>query len=175
MSVAIPARVVEKLVKLRMKSTLGVLACIVALAFAVALPGCATNGSKELQPAQIAAVVCPQVNLVTVQFGLLNTALQADPKTAAVGKKGAAQLAAAQPVINGVCAGAAAAPAVNAATLQTLIATGFPALSTLAASLPLTPAQEGQVQAALAIAQAAAGVVSIVQQQVAPAPASSAK
>lgn len=157
--------------KLRMKSTLAVLAIVAVLGFVSAC----TTGTKPLQPAQIAAVACPQINLVTTQLTVLNAALQADPKTAAVGQKGAAQLAAAEPVITGVCNGAAAAPAVNAANLQTLIQTGFPALSALAASLPLTPAQEGQVQAALAIAQAAAGVVSIVQQQVAPAPASSAK
>ena len=151
--------------KLRMKGALVALVCLVALAV---MPGC-TQGTKPLQPAQIAAVACPQINLVTTQLAVLNTALQADPKTAKIGQKGAAQLASIQPVINGVCNGAAAAPAVNAATLQTLIQTGFPALSTIAASLPLTPAQEGQVQAALAIAEAAAGVVSIVQQQVAPA------
>lgn len=130
-----------------------------------ALSACTTGNVQAIQPAQIAAVACPQLNLVHTQLVALNTALEADPKTAAVGTKAAAQLAAIQPIVNGVCNGAAAAPKVDFSTIQSLVQTGFPALATLVASLPLPAAQQAEIQAALAVAETAAGVVNALQTQ----------
>lgn len=141
-------------------------------AFGVA--GCASNQAQSVSPQQIATIACPQLNLVHTQLVALNTALQADPKTADLGKKGAAQLATIHPIVEGVCNGAAAAPKVDFASIQTLAQTGFPALAALAASLPLTPQQQAGIQAALAVAETATGMVAALQQQ-APAPASTAK
>lgn len=158
-----------------MKSKSLAIMAIAIFACAVGLFGC-TQGTKPIQPAQIAAVACPQLNLVHTQLVALNTALEADPKTAAIGKQAAAQLAAIQPIVNGVCNGAAAAPKVDFTTIQTLVQTGFPALAALAAAMPLPPATQAQVQAALAVAETAASVVGVVQQQIQaaqpPAPAS---
>lgn len=131
-----------------------------------ALSACTTGNVQAIQPAQIAAVACPQLNLVHNQLVALNAALVADPKTAAVGAKAAAQLAAIQPIVNGVCNGAAAAPKVDFSTIQSLVQTGFPALATLVASLPIPAAQQAEIQAALAVAETAAGVVSTLQQQI---------
>ena len=150
----------------------------VLIACAFGLSACATNQAQPIQPAQIAAVACPQLNLVHAQLAALNTALEADPKTADLGKKATAQLAAIQPIVAGVCNGVVAAPKVDFSNIQALAQTGFPALATLAASLPLTPAQQAQVQAALAVAETAAGVVGVLQQQIQaaqPASSSSAK
>jgi hypothetical protein len=131
-----------------------------------ALSGCTTGNVQAIQPAQIAAVACPQLNLVHTQLVALNTALEADPKTAAVGAKAAVQLAAIQPIVNGVCNGAAGVATVNFANIQSLVQTGFPALATLVASLPIPAAQQAEIQAALAVAETAAGVVSTLQQQI---------
>ncbi|MGN6314619.1 MAG: hypothetical protein ACTHMO_12795 [Rhodanobacteraceae bacterium] len=141
---------------------------------ALGLAGCASNQAQPISPQQIATIACPQLNLVHTQLVALNTALQADPKTADLGKKGAAQLAAIDPIVRGVCNGAAAAPQVDFTNIQTLAKTAFPALSALAAALPLTPAQQAGIQAAMAVAETATGVVAALQQQ-APAPASTAK
>lgn len=153
------------------------IALFAALAFGMA--GCATTQSQQVSPAQIATIACPQLNLVHTHLAALNAALEADPKTADLGKKGAAQLAAIQPIVASVCSGAAAAPKVDFATLQKLGQTGLPALAALATSLPLPPAQEAQVQAALAVAETAASVVGVLQQQIkaahaVPAPAGTA-
>lgn len=149
---------------------------VALLVCAFGLAGCVSNQAQQVSPQQIATIACPQLNLVHTQLVALNTALEASPKTADLGKKGAAQLAAIQPIVSAVCNGAAAAPKVNFASLQTLAQTGFPALATLSASLPLTPAQQAQVQAALAVAETAAGVVNALQQQAqAPAATSTSK
>lgn len=133
----------------------------------VALAGCSTTtGVKPLQPAQIAAIACPQLNLVHAQLTALNAVLVANPATAAIGAKATAQLAVVHPIVTAMCNGAAAAPTVNAANIQALIQTGLPALSHLAGSLPLTPVQQAQVQAALVVAETAAGVVGVVEQQI---------
>ena len=148
---------------------------VALFACAAGLSGCTTTGGAQpIPPAQIAAVACPQLNLVHTQLVALNTALEASTSTAAFGKKADAQLAAIQPIINGVCNGAAAAPAVNFANLQTLVQTGFPALSTLVASLPMSATQEAAIQAAIAVAETAAGMVNALQ-QAQPAPATSSK
>lgn len=146
----------------------------VALFACLTVAGCASNQPQAVSPQQIATIACPQLNLVHTQLVALNTALQADPKTADLGKKGAAQLAAIHPIVAAVCNGAAAAPKVDFSNIQALAQTGFPALAALAASLPLTPQQQAGIQAALAVAETATGVVSALQQQ-APAPASTAK
>lgn len=144
----------------------------VALFACLAVAGCASNQPQSVSPTQIATIACPQLNLVHTQLVALNTALQADPKTADLGKKGAAQLAAIHPLVAGVCNGAAAAPKVDFSSIQALAQTGFPALAALAASLPLTPQQQAGIQAALAVAETATGVVAALQR---PAPATSAK
>lgn len=158
-----------------MKSKSLAIAAAVALFVGVlGLSGCASNQAQTVSPQQIATIACPQLNLVHTQLVALNTALQADPKTADLGKKGAAQLAVIHPIVTSVCNGAAAAPKVDFSNIQALAQTGFPALAALAASLPLTPQQQAGIQAALAVAETATGVVAALQQQ-APAPASTAK
>jgi hypothetical protein len=140
-----------------------------ALAAAIALIGmCAGCGAKPqpLTPAQIASIACPQLDLVHNQFAVLNAALSADPATVAVGAKASAQLAIAHAVVTKVCNGAAAAPAVDASSIQALIHTGLPALGYLAGTLPLPPAQQAQVQAALVVAETAAGVAGVIDQQI---------
>lgn len=142
------------------------------------LAGCGVK-TQPPTPAQVAAIACPQVNFVHTQLVALNAALQADPATAATGKQAQAQLDAIHPIVTAVCNGAVAAPAVSFASLQTLITTGLPALGHLASTLPLPPAQQAQVQAALVVVETAAGVAGVVVQQVqapqsAPASAASA-
>lgn len=158
---------------MKMKS-LATAAAVALIVCVFGLASCASNQVQPIPPAQIAAVACPQLNLVHTQLVALNTALEASPSTADLGKKAAAQLAAVQPVVAAVCNGASAVPTVNFANIQTLVQTGFPALSALAAALPMTPAQQAAVQAALAVAETAAGVVSALQ-QVQPAAATSSK
>jgi hypothetical protein len=151
------------------------LATLAAALFVCALAGCTTGTVQAIQPAQIAAVACPQLALVHNQLVALNAALVADPKTASVGAKATAQLAAIQPIVDGVCNGAAAAPKVDFSTIQSLVQTGFPALSALIAALPIPATQQAEIQAALAVAETAAGVVQTLQQQIqATGPGSSA-
>jgi len=137
---------------------------LVATCLAV-LAGCGVK-PQQLTPQQIAAIACPQLNLVHTQLTALNTALEADPATAGTGAQAQIQLAAIHPIVTAVCNGAAAAPAVDVSNIQALVQTGLPALAHLAGSLPLTPAQQAQVQAALVVAETAAGVVGVVEQQI---------
>jgi hypothetical protein len=58
------------------------------------------------------------------------------------------------------------APTVDVSNIQALISTGLPALAHLTGSLPLPPAQQAQVQAALVVAETAAGVAGVVEQQI---------
>lgn len=153
-------------------SLLVALAAMVSLAL---IAGCGVK-PQPLSPQQIATIACPQLNLVHGQLTAFNAALEADPATAAFGKQAQAQLDAVHPIVAAVCNGAAGAPTVDASSIQALISTGLPALGHLAGSLPLPPAQQAQVQAALVIAETAAGVVGVVEQQIKaaqPAPAAS--
>lgn len=145
--------------------TLVAVAAMVSLAL---IAGCATGPAQpqQLNPQQIAAIACPQLNLVHTQLVALNAALQADPATAATGKQAQAQLDAVHPIVAAVCSGASAAPAVDASSIQALVSTGLPALAHLAGSLPLPAAQQAEVQAALVVAETAAGVVGVVEQQI---------
>lgn len=141
---------------------------ILVMAMAVALIGlCAGCGVKPqpLNPQQIAAIACPQLNLVHTQLVAFNAALEADPATAAIGKQAQAQIDAVHPIVAAVCNAAQAAPAVDLSSIQALISTGLPALGHLAGTLPLPPAQQAQVQAALVVVETAAGVVGVVEQQ----------
>ena len=138
---------------------------IVALA-AMILGACAGNAPKPLTPAQIAAIACPQLNLVHAQLSAMNAVLVADPATAPIGAKATAQLAVVHPIVTAMCNGAIAMPNVSVANIQALIQTGLPALGSLAGSLPLAPVQQAQVQAALVVAETAAGVVGVVEQQI---------
>lgn len=147
---------------------------VAAMTALALLSGCGVK-PQPINPAQIAAVACPQLNLVHSQLVALNAALEADPATAAAGKQAQAQLDAVHPIVTAVCNGAQAAPAVSLASLQALVTTGLPALGHLAGTLPLPPAQQAQVQAALVVAETAVGIVGVVQQQVSAAqPASAA-
>jgi hypothetical protein len=138
------------------------MACVALVMF----PGCSSNAPKPLSPAQIAAIACPQLNLVHTQLVAFNTALEAVPATAAAGAKAASQLAAVQPIVAAVCTDAAAAPTVDASSIQSLISTGLPALGYLVGSLPLPASQQAQIQAALVLAETAAGVAGVVEAQV---------
>jgi hypothetical protein len=145
---------------------------------ALFVSGCGVK-PQPLTPQQIATIACPQLDLVHTQLTAFNAALEADPATAAVGQKASAQLAVVHAIVTKVCNGASAAPLVDASSVQALVQTGLPALAYLAGSLPLPPAQQAQVQAALVLAETAAGVVGVVEAQVAaahaaPASASSA-
>jgi len=142
------------------------LAALAIFAVGAILTGCAGNAPKPLAPAQIAAIACPQLNLVHTQLVAFNAALEADPSTAATGKQAQAQLDAIHPIVQSVCNGASAAPTVNLSSIQALITTGLPALGHLAGTLPLPPAQQAQVQAALVVAETAAGVAGVVEQQI---------
>jgi len=143
-------------------SLLVALAAMVSLAL---IAGCGVK-PQQLNPQQIAAIACPQLNLVHTQLTALNTALEADPATAGTGAQAQIQLAAIHPIVTAVCNGAAASPAVDLSSIQALISTGLPALAHLAGSLPLPAAQQAQVQAALVVAETAAGVVGVVEQQI---------
>jgi hypothetical protein len=143
-------------------SLLVALAAMVSLAL---IAGCGVK-PQQLNPQQIAAIACPQLNLVHAQLVAFNTALQADPATAGTGAQAQIQLAAIHPIVTAVCNGAAAAPSVDVSNIQALVQTGLPALAHLAGSLPLPPAQQAQVQAALVVAETAAGVVGVVEQQI---------
>jgi len=137
------------------------------------IAGCGVK-PQPLTPAQIATIACPQLNLVHTQLSVLNAALKADPATADLGNKADAQLAVAHAIVTKVCNGAAAAPMVDASSIQALVQTGLPALGFLAGSLPLPPAQQAQVQAALVLAETASGVVGVVEAQIAAAKAAPA-
>jgi len=155
-------------------SLLVALAAMVSLAL---IAGCGVK-PQQLNAQQIAAIACPQLNLVHTQLVAFNAALEADPATAATGKQAQAQLDAVHPIVAAVCNGAQAAPSVDLSSIQALISTGLPALGHLAGSLPLPPAQQAQVQAALVVAETAVGVVGVVEEQIkaaqaAPAPAAS--
>jgi len=134
-----------------------VVACMLVLA------GCATDGAKQLSPAQIAAIACPQVNLVNSQLTVINTAMLASPATAPFAKKASAELIAIQPTVAAVCAAGATVTATN---LQALAQQALPALGTVVGSLPITPAQQAQAQAALVVAETALGLAGVVEQQI---------
>lgn len=150
-----------------------ILVTVLAVALIGLCAGCAPN-VKPLTPAQIAGIACPQLNLAHTQLVALNAVLEADPATAAIGAKAATQLAAIQPIVAAVCSGAAAAPEVDTSSIQALIQTGLPALGYLAGSLPIPPAQQAQIQAALVVAETAVGVAGVVEQQIQAAKAASA-
>ena len=138
---------------------------LIGFGIAASLSGCGVK-PQPLTPAQIAAVACPQLNLVHTQLSALNAALKADPKTAAIGATAEAKLDLAHGVVTKVCNGAAAAPTVDASSIQALVQTGLPALGYLAGALPIPPAQQAQIQAALVVAETAAGVAGVVEQQI---------
>lgn len=148
-------------------------AAVSILLLGILLSGCGVK-PQPLTPQQIATIACPQLDLVHTQLTALNATLVADPATAAVGAKASAQLAVVHAVVTKVCNGASAAPLVDASSVQALVQTGLPALAYLAGSLPLPPAQQAQVQAALVLAETAAGVVGVVEAQVAAAQAAPA-
>jgi hypothetical protein len=146
---------------MRTRTLLVALATMASLAL---MSACTTPGAKPLSPAQVAAIACPQLNVAHTQLVALNTALAADPATAAAGAAGAKQLAAVHPIVAAVCNGNLAAAGVDASSIAALVQTGLPALSNLANTLPLAPAQRAQLQTGLVAAQIAVGLVGAAQQ-----------
>ena len=151
-----------RLMRLKMMVAVALVACVGMLAACGTTNG---GGLKPvpLNPAQIAAVACPQLNLLHDQFTAMNTALEAAPATANVGKQGAAVLAQVDPIARAVCSGAVANPNVSLANLQALITTGMPALGNLAKVLPMTPPQQAAVQGGLAVSETLVALVNALQ------------
>ncbi|HXS04826.1 MAG TPA: hypothetical protein VN731_10140 [Rhodanobacter sp.] len=154
------------------------LLALIALAL-TCVSGCTTTGGQKLSPAQIAAIACPQVNLVNSQLTVINAAMLASPATASFAQKANAELVAIQPTVAAVCAAGANVTATN---LQALAQQALPALGTIVGTLPITPAQQAQAQAGLVVAETALGLAGVVEQQIqaakaqgAPARASSVK
>jgi hypothetical protein len=148
---------------------------VAAMVAAVMLfAGCATNGSQQLSPAQIASVACPQFNVAVTQLKAFNAVLVANPATNSIGAKATNDLAKAQKWVDPVCAAGATVTSTN---LQSLAQQGLPALAAIVGALPLPPAQQAQIQGALVLAETAVGVVGVVEAQIQAAktaPASSA-
>lgn len=138
-------------------------AVALCVAFVVLLVGCTSNAPKPLSPAQVAAIACPQINLAVVQLKAFNTVLAVNPATAAFGTKANADLAAVQPAVDAVCAVGATVTATN---LGALVQQALPALGTIVGQLPLPAPQEAQIQGALVLAETAAGLVGVVEQQI---------
>ncbi|MGH8158381.1 MAG: hypothetical protein ACREPQ_09685 [Rhodanobacter sp.] len=152
------------------------LVAVAAMLSLALFAGCTSSSVKPLSPAQVAAIACPQINLAVTQLTVFNTVLVANPATKDFGTKANATLVSIQPTVAAVCAAGATVTATN---LQALAQQALPALGTIAGTLPITPAQQAQVQGALVLAETAMGIAGVVEQQIAaakaaPAPASSA-
>lgn len=135
----------------------------VVVALAVFVSACSSSAVKPLSPAQIAAVACPQINLVVAQLTAFNTVAEANPATKAFAAKANADLATLQPTVAAVCAAGATVTATN---VQALAQQALPALGTIVGTLPLPAAQQAQVQGALVLAETAMGLVGVVEQQI---------
>ena len=146
-------------------------AAMVSLAL---LSGCSAGVKPVvLNPAQVAAIACPQLSALHDQFQAMNDSLQAVPSTAKVGKAGAALLAKVDPINRAICVGVAANPHVTLGNLQDLIKTGLPALGQLAQTLPMTPQQHLAVSSGLAVGETVIALVNALQPTALPATASS--
>ncbi|EON10622.1 hypothetical protein [Pandoraea sp. SD6-2] len=113
-------------------------ACAAVLSFALA--ACSTTGQSVPTPAQVAARVCPPVEVAVRSLqqvsGMGDTALRA--------------LADAQPVVNAVCAAGSTVDAVN---LQTLASTGLPAIITVVKASPLSAQDQDRIVVGVTTAQ----------------------
>lgn len=139
----------------------------IAMALAFALiglcAGCVTQQAKPLSPAQVAAIACPQINLVGQQLTVFNAVLVANPATKALGDKANADLAKIKPKVDAVCAAGATVTATN---VQALAQQALPAFGAVVGYLPLPPVQQAQIQGALVLAETAVGVVGVVESQI---------
>jgi len=112
---------------------------------AVVLAACATPAGQPQTlptPAQVAAQVCPSAQAV---LAVLATPGAIDPAAAA-------DLAAASPVVNAVCAAGATVTAVD---LHTLAGVGLPAILKIVQASPLPDKDKQAAVLGIAVAQAA--------------------
>ncbi|MBN9116439.1 MAG: hypothetical protein J0I36_14510 [Pandoraea sp.] len=113
-------------------------ACAAMLSFVLA--ACSTTGQTVPTPAQVAARVCPPVEVALASLqqvnGMSDTALHA--------------LSNAQPVVNAVCASGSTVDAVN---LQTLASAGLPAIITVAKASPLSAQDQDRIVLGVTSAQ----------------------
>lgn len=113
-------------------------ACAAALSFALA--ACSTTGQTVQTPAQVAARVCPPVEVAITSLkqvnGMSDSALHA--------------LDDAQPVVNAVCAAGATVDALN---LQTLATAGLPAIIAVVKASPLSAQDQDRVILGVTTAQ----------------------
>ncbi len=112
--------------------------CAAMLSFVLA--ACSTTGQSVPTPAQVAARVCPPVEVAIASLqqvnGMNDTALHA--------------LTEAQPVVNAVCASGST---VDAANLQTLATAGLPAIITVAKASSLSAQDQDRIVLGVTTAQ----------------------
>lgn len=154
---------------------MSMLVAVAAMVSLALIAGCSNGAVKPvaLNPAQIASIACPQLNVLHGQFDALNKSLQANPATAKVGQAGSVLLAKVDPINRAICVGAVANPHVSLANLQDMIKTGLPALGQLAQTLPMPPQQQLAVQSGLAVGETLIALVNALQPPVAPAASAS--
>ncbi|WP_353192091.1 hypothetical protein [Pandoraea pnomenusa] len=111
-----------------------------AAVISLVLAACTTTTQSVPTPAQVAARVCPPVEVAITSLqqvsGMSDAALQA--------------LADAQPVVNAVCAAGSSVDAVN---LQTLASAGLPALITVVKASPLSLQDQDRIVLGVTTAQ----------------------
>ncbi|AVF41489.1 hypothetical protein AL486_18650 [Pandoraea apista] len=113
-------------------------ACAAVLSFAVT--ACSTTSQSVPTPTQVAARVCPPVEVAITSLqqvsGMSDAALHA--------------LADAQPVVSAVCAAGSTVDAVN---LQTLASAGLPAIVTVVKASPLSVQDQDRIVLGVTTAQ----------------------
>lgn len=115
----------------------------------VGIVACGTIPANQQTPQQIAAQVCPAMQITIANLSTLE-GLDAQAK---------ADLVTAQPIVSAVCA---AGGTVDAASLQTLSATALPALIKIADAAPLKHELHDQIVLGLTVAQITlAGVLQV--------------
>lgn len=138
------------------------LAAALVVAFIGLCAGC-TSGVKPVPVSQIASGVCANLGAAHDQLVAINAALSINPTTSALGAKATKDLAALQPAVNTLCAEAAT---ITATQLNAAVAQLLPAFASIVATLPIPPAQQAQVQGALALAEGAVGLAGVVEAQI---------
>ncbi|BDD93556.1 hypothetical protein PanNE5_29960 [Pandoraea sp. NE5] len=113
-------------------------ACAAVLSFVLA--ACSTTGQAVQSPAEVAARVCPPVEVAVTSLQQVNGMSDAALKA----------LADAQPVVSAVCASGSTVDAVN---LQTLASAGLPAIITVAKASPLSAQDQDRVILGVTTAQ----------------------
>lgn len=115
-----------------------VAACAAVLSFVLA--ACSTTGQAVQTPAQVAARVCPPVEVAIASLkqvnGMSDAALRA--------------LDEAQPLVNAVCAAGSTVDTVN---LQMLANTGLPAIITIVKASPLSAQDQDRIILGVTTAQ----------------------